>query len=146
MEIYKYGFNRYVKVILVLGMLAGAFYFSYINSLLNYETVSLFILVIIIFLILSWWQLSSKIILREGVITIKCFRMNIKEMEISKTKFKTNGYEDPNSYRSLTNKIEPYYSVIAIDRSSNEIFEIKIYDKKDYLAFSNILQRVTVLS
>lgn len=76
-------------------MLVGAFFFAYRNELLNFETTVLFILVAIFFLILVWWQLSSQIIFKEGMIIIKCLGMNIKEMKISNTIFKFDGYEDP---------------------------------------------------
>ncbi len=141
-KIFKYGFYRYVKAILVLLMLIGAFFFAYSNEMLNFETIGLFILVSVFFLILIWWQLSSQIILKVGIITVKCFGMNIKEIKINSTIFKLNGYEDPNSYHSLTSKSEPYYCISTTDKKSKDHYEIKIYDKEDYLTFSSVLQKI----
>lgn len=145
-KIHKYGFYRYVKAILVLAMLSGAFFFAYRNELFNYETAILFVLVTTFFVILILWQLSSQIVLKDGSIIIKCFGMNIKEMKVNNTTFKLNGYEDPNSYHSLTNKSEPYYSISTTDKISKDHYEIKIYDKKDYLTFLNILQKTVELT
>lgn len=141
-KIFKYGFYRYVKVILALLMLKGAFFFAYTNEMLNFETIGLFILVAVFFLILIWWQLSSQIVVNEGIITIKCFGMNVKEIKINDTIFKLNGCENPNGYHSLTSKSEPYYCISTTDKESKEHYEIKIYDKKDYLTFSRVLQKI----
>lgn len=145
-KIFKYGLYRYVKAILAASILIVAFFFLYNNEMLNFETIILFILVAVFFLILIWWQLSSQIILKGGIITIKCFGTNIKEMKISNTIFKLNGYEDPNSYHSLTSKSEPYYCISATGKKSKDYYEIKIYDKKDYLTFSSVLQKIVKLT
>lgn len=145
-KIFKYGSYRYVKAIFALAILFGSFFISYGNELLNLETTALIILVAIFFLILVWWQLSSQIIIKEGSIIIKCFGMNIKEMKINNTLFKMKGYEALNSYHSMTTKSELYYCISTTDKISKDYYEIKIYDKKDYLAFSSILQKMIKLT
>lgn len=145
-KIFKYGFYRYLKAIFILVILVGGFFFAYKNELLNFEAIVLYILFAIFLTILVWWQLSSQIILKEGIITIKCFGMTIKEMKINNTIFKLNGYEDPNAHRSLTNKSEPYYCISTTDKNSKEHYKIKIYDKKDYLNFSSVLKKIVKLT